>query len=138
MRHTFARRAALASPLLVLTLLTSPASPAGAAEVTPVPVFTEDPYANATPPDYKLSYALDEALKRAEAKPDVYAPPYVSGGKVIAPVTTATVSAEAGEPLVLPPDLTPPDDGTAAPGPCSATSHLLPGTSGPVIALKQA
>ncbi|MET8154840.1 trypsin-like serine protease [Sphaerisporangium sp. NPDC005289] len=101
------------SPVLALSFLAGSFFPADAALVTPVPVFTDDPYANATPPDYKLSYALNQALTRAQANPDAYATPYVSAGVVIAPVTTADVVQEAGRPLVLPPQLTPPDDGTA-------------------------
>ncbi|GAA2389959.1 hypothetical protein GCM10010404_53980 [Nonomuraea africana] len=115
MPPTLLRRAALAGCLLTATLVAVPSPAAQAEPVPPVPVITEDPYAQATPPDYKLSYAFKEAERRAAAKPDAYAPPYISSGVIVAPVTTTEVQAEAGEPIALPPQMTPPEDGTGDP-----------------------
>jgi hypothetical protein len=113
MRPALIRRSLLASCALAVAL-TAVAAPGAAADpVTPVPVFAEDPYANVTAPDYRLSYALREAETRALANPDVYGQPYVSSGTLVTAVTSADLESEAGRPVSLPPQLTPPDDGTA-------------------------
>ncbi|WP_433433883.1 hypothetical protein [Nonomuraea sp. CA-141351] len=80
-------------------------------------VITADPYADAVPPDYKLSYAFNVADKRAQADPTSYAQPYISSGALYAPVTiaaaaTTDVRTRAAQVILLPPDLTPPDEGT--------------------------
>ncbi|MCT9934034.1 S1 family peptidase [Planotetraspora sp. A-T 1434] len=115
MRPAFVRNALLASSALAMALIALPAPGATADPVTPVEVITDDPYANATPPDYKMSYALKEAEARALAKPDVYGQPYVYSGTLIATVTSADAQSEAGQAVSLPPDLAPPDDGSADP-----------------------
>jgi hypothetical protein len=113
MRPALIRRSLLASCALAVALTAFAAPGAAADPVTPVPVFTDDPYANATAPDYKLSYALREAETRALANPDVYGQPYVSRGTLVATVTSVDLQSEAGQPVSLPPQLSPPDDGTA-------------------------
>jgi hypothetical protein len=80
---------------------------AGADPVTPVAVITDDPYANVTPPDYKLSYALKEAEQRAQANPAAYGQPYVNSGVIVIPVTTEDVRAEAERPLTRRPSSLP-------------------------------
>ncbi|GAA0412762.1 hypothetical protein GCM10009530_76610 [Microbispora corallina] len=115
MRNALIRRAVLSGGVAALTLTALPSVTASADPAPMVEVFTDDPYANVTAPDYKLSYALKEAEARALAKPDQYAQPYVQSGAVYIPVTSQDVVSEASQPLSLPPQLTPPDDGSGDP-----------------------
>ncbi|MEU4326725.1 hypothetical protein [Nonomuraea dietziae] len=115
MPPTLFRRAALAGCLLTATLVAVPSPAVQAEPVPPVPVITEDPYAQVTPPDYKLGYAFKEAERRVAEKPDVYGPPYISYGTIVAPVTAAEAQVEAGALIALPPQMTPPEDGTGDP-----------------------
>ncbi|MEU2462488.1 DNRLRE domain-containing protein [Streptomyces sp. NPDC012473] len=54
-------------------------------------------------PDTAESYALDAAEGRAEADPDVFAPPYLDDGtgKIMAPVTDTAAAPEAGATITL-------------------------------------
>jgi hypothetical protein len=100
------------APVLVAVSSPSPSPSASADTVTPVPVITDDPYANATPPSYELSYALQEAERRAQLDPTSYGQPYIKFGEIYAPVTTIDVQGAAAQPIGLPADLTAPNDGT--------------------------
>ncbi|MER5420813.1 hypothetical protein [Streptosporangium roseum] len=104
---------ALATGALAFPLIAAMPMTGAVADPAPlVEVITTDPGAGATPPDYKLAYALREAEAKALAKPEVYGKPYVKWDTLYVPVVSASAQAEATEPIALPPDLSPPDDGT--------------------------
>ncbi|MCF2525898.1 S1 family peptidase [Yinghuangia soli] len=105
---------ALATGAVALSLIAASAASAVAAEPAQalVEVIDFDPNAGATPPDYRLAYALQQAEERAFAKPDVYGKPYVKWNTLYVPVIRTDAQAEASAPVALPPDLSPADDGT--------------------------